>query len=139
MQDTEFHKIILEQLRRFDNNQIRIFDKLDEQGDTLSRLTTTVEIHKNYSVNLEKEQKEQREDIVVLKKDVHCISHHVDKVNNWIQILKPTKMKIAAITAIASILGGSEFVKSDIKALVAPTSVSAPVKSKPLEIEPTVQ
>jgi len=136
MSNEELHKVILDQLQRFDANQVRLFEKLDEQGDTLARLTTTVEIHKNYSINLEKEQKTQRKDINKLKENVHVISHHVDKVDGWIQMIRPTKVKVAVILALLSTFGGPGLAKSDLvqnllKALISPQSiqVAAPATS----------
>lgn len=147
--DTTIHHVILDQLKRSDANQIRIFEKLDEYGQTMARLTTTVELHQKYSVNLEKEQKEQRENITKIKEEqnsqkgkiddicadlnvmgeeIENINTHVNEVKLWVKIFKPTKTKVAAAITLLSLFGGNEALKTKaIKDLI--TSFLVPTES----------
>lgn len=144
---TILHKMIVDQLKRSEANQVRIFDKLDEQGQTLGRLTTTVEIHQKFSENLEKEQKSQRSLIGDIEEEVSGLKDHVKEVRLWIKILKPTKVKLATLALLGSIFGGNEarklpsfkkfingFYSTEAKS--SPSRVTPPTP-KPLDSEPT--
>jgi hypothetical protein len=109
----EWNALVLVQLRQSYESQQRIFEKLDEQGETLKRLTITVEEHKNYSRNLELEQKRHRTTMNTMKEELDEIQDHVNEVKVWVKILKPTKLKALILAMLLSALGGSEVVKSD--------------------------
>lgn len=140
------HKMIMSHLENSTKNQGAIFKKLDEQGATLGRLTTTVEIHQKYSENLEKEQKLQRKDINTIKEEVDEIKDHVKEVRIWVKILKPTRAKVLIVAAILSTLGGKEalktgFVKDILRSyLNEQIEVSAPARKRSigptLDVEP---
>jgi len=134
-EEQTIHTLILSQLERSDDNQRRIFEKLDEQGRhlasmdatmasqgrTVLRLTETVEEHKNYSRNLELEQKEQRlklseidKELTHVDSELAKVNLHITEVNLWVKLIKPTKTKIAAVALLVSLLGGNEALKSPL-------------------------
>lgn len=114
MSDDTVHQMLIDSINRFDKNQTRLFDKLDEQHHTLGRLTTTVELHQKYSENLEKEQKIQRRTLDDIDSELGTIKDHVKEVKIWMKIIQPTKGKLAIIAVVASLLGGNEVAKTPI-------------------------
>lgn len=136
-EDNTVHALILDQMKRNEDSLIRIFDKLDEQGSTLGRLTTTVEIHQKYSENLEKEQKSQLKKLGEIDEELESINEHVNEVKLWVKILKPTKMKMTIAAALLSYFGGSQIIQiRSIQELINPKlstqkggAITAPKKS----------
>jgi hypothetical protein len=114
----EWSNLVLHELKRSDQNHRDVMQELSklkdgqvDQGNTLIRLTTTVEEHKKYSINLEKEQKAQRATQKEINEEVDNINTHVNNIKIWVKILTPTKTKIAIIIVIGTLLGIPEIVK----------------------------
>jgi hypothetical protein len=123
--DESFRKLMIDWMNKSDDNQRRIFQKLDEQGQTLARLTTTVEIHKKYSENLEKEQKANRAEIRTTKEELQAVDkdlttkvdgilEHIKEVKLWMKFLKPTKTKGIALLIVVSLFNGDDIAKSKL-------------------------
>lgn len=134
-EDATIHQLIIDHLKKSDANQAMIFSKLDDQGNTLARLTTTVELHQKYSENLEKEQKAQREDMDSIDTSIKSINTHITKVELLMKLLSPTKGKAAAVVALASILGGNQAIDNPtVKRVInVLRNTNAPVVTRPLQ------
>lgn len=96
---------VLAELKRFDDNHKRIYDKLEEQGQTLVRNTITLEEHVRRTNLLETE-------VSKVKEEVDGLHIHLGKVDTILSIFKPTKAKIKMLVLISSLLaslyGGRE-------------------------------
>ncbi len=94
----EWSNHILTELKRFDHNHERIFDKLEEQGETLVRNTVTLEEHVRRTDLLE-------EDIGQVKEKIGDVESDVDKIKGVFGLFKPTKQKLKWLVLISSLLG----------------------------------
>jgi hypothetical protein len=91
---------ILAEIHRIHNSHDKIYDKLSEQGETLVRNTVTLEEHVRRTNLLENK-------MTHIETEVNGLRTHINKVNFFISLLKPTRQKIKWILIILSLFGGS--------------------------------
>ena len=107
MSDSDWSKLLLEEMKRHDDNHRdlmgeigKIRDEQIEQGKTLIRNTESLEYHIKRTDILETK-------VTHVEQEVNGLKAFTDRVQLFITIVKPTKEKIKWLIILSTLLSGS--------------------------------